>query len=363
MSSTTLHKPAGVAPAEAAATTKPVKWWAFLGAAILALQISVLTAWVISGNAKPTPKGPTPIPHSHIVLARMWEAIGVLGAVAFIGWFVIRPLRRDGRLSLDGMLVLVCVSLWFQDPFLNYVKPWFAYSAAFVNLGSWASNIPGWMSPNGHYMPEPLLFVGGLYVWMFFGFVLLGNWVLGRIRRQWPGLGRVRAVLVLYALIVVTHIIGENLWLRMGLYSYAGGMRSLSFFPNEAFKYPVYEGFISGAAFTVLACVRHFRDDRGLTVAERGIEEVSATPRQKQGLRFLSLVGIWNVLLFAFMHLPFIFFGLHADTWPKDIQNRSYMSTNLCGPFTDYACPGPDVPIPHGRSLHLGPDGTLRGTR
>jgi hypothetical protein len=41
-------------PVEARVTTQ-VKWWAALGCCFLLLEVYVIAAWIISGDAKPTP--------------------------------------------------------------------------------------------------------------------------------------------------------------------------------------------------------------------------------------------------------------------------------------------------------------------
>ena len=91
-------------------------------------------------------------------------------AVFFVWRFVIQPWRRDRTLGLDGMLILSAFLLWFWDPAaVNYLNNTFAYNSHFVNLGSWANFIPGWHAPNQNLLPEPLLLVGGGYIWWAFG--------------------------------------------------------------------------------------------------------------------------------------------------------------------------------------------------
>jgi hypothetical protein len=56
--------------------------------------------------------------------------------------------------------------------------------------------------------------------------------------------------------------------------------------------------------------------------------------------------------------------GWHGATtstaWPADIVKRKYLSQDICGPETSYACMDPRVPLPvDARSAHIGPDGKL----
>jgi hypothetical protein len=56
--------------------------------------------------------------------------------------------------------------------------------------------------------------------------------------------------------------------------------------------------------------------------------------------------------------------GLHEATtstaWPQDIVSRKYLSQEICGPGTEYACMDPRVPMPvDKRGAHITPDGKL----
>jgi Acyl-CoA dehydrogenase, N-terminal domain len=79
---------------------------------------------------------------------------------------------------------------------------------------------------------------------------------------------------------------------------------------------------------------------------------------KKQGLRFLALVGIMNSIMFIFFSIPHQWFSTHADYFPHDVVDKSWFTNQMCGIGTDYACPGPRVPIPVGPdSGHATPSG------
>src|SRR3546814_1858443 len=65
----------------------------------------------------------------------------------------------------DGMLMLALLTMWIQDPMCNYFNFTFMYNAHFVNMGSWSSFLPGWQSPRGSNLPEPIFLMGGIYLW------------------------------------------------------------------------------------------------------------------------------------------------------------------------------------------------------
>ncbi|TAM69757.1 hypothetical protein [Mycobacterium sp.] len=94
----------------------PVKWWAGLGAVILVFIAYVLTDWVTGPFFERVPTGPTDPPIYMKVAMVFFQAVSIPVGLCLVGWFVIRPIIRQRRLTLDGMLVLAFSTLWFQDP-------------------------------------------------------------------------------------------------------------------------------------------------------------------------------------------------------------------------------------------------------
>ena len=50
------------------------------------------------------------------------------------------------------------------------------------------------MSPNGHLLPEPLMFVGALYFWLGPAASLLTFWVMRRAKARHPQIGTIGLV-------------------------------------------------------------------------------------------------------------------------------------------------------------------------
>src|SRR5262249_59620909 len=92
----------------------PVKWWAALGALILAFIAYGLTDWVSGPFFETVPVGPSPVPTYMKVAIVFFQAVSIPAALGLIYWFAVRPLIRERRLPLDGMLVLAFYTLWFQ---------------------------------------------------------------------------------------------------------------------------------------------------------------------------------------------------------------------------------------------------------
>jgi hypothetical protein len=339
---------------------RPIVWWALVGGAVLLLEIYVFAHWILSGKATPTSTGSTPVPSWMSIVAHTWEVAGVIALVWVINHFVIKPWRRERTLTLDGMLVLTFFTLFWQDPLLNYHQTWATYNATFINFGNWAASAPGWLAPNGNLFAEPIVWTLPVYVYASMGGVLLANAVMRRAKARWPGLGTAGIIGVAMVFCMAFDFVLETIWMRLGIYTYAGSIRWLTLFSGHYYQFPIYEVVFAGGMFTAFACVRYFQNDKGLSVAERGVDELRVSRRARTSLRFLAIVGIINVLMLVTYNLPMQWFGTHADPWPEDITKRSYLTNGICGPGTEYACSGPAVPIPRPDSAHLTPDGELR---
>jgi hypothetical protein len=290
--------------------------------------------------------------------ARGWEAVSLLLLVLFLYRLVLRPWRRDGEPSLDGILFLGFLSMYWQDPVFDYVQPWFTYNTALVNLGSWAPHIPGWLSPNMERLPEPLLFIGPMYGISVLVFAWIANAVMRTVKRRWPRTGRMGLIGVCFATLMFMDMVLEPMWLGFGLMSYPGAIEGWTLFHGHYYQYPLYQAPLAALFFGSFACLRYFRNDRGETFAERGLHSIHLGQGRRTGLRILAMVGACNTLFLIGYNIPAQIVGAHQGAWIEDVVNRPYLSDGICGPQTGYACPGPGFPINRNDSVHLAPSGT-----
>lgn len=340
-------------------TFKPVKLWAVIGVAFLALEIWALTGWIVSGNATPTPVGSSEVPLYMKVFIRTWEVVAFPALGVFLWHFMIKPWRREGRITTDGLFCLVFATIWWQDPMSNYIVPYFTYNAYLVNYGTWISNIPGWILPNAHKIAEAPIWTFPIYVYLVFGLAVTGNVVMRKAKARWPQLSKAGLFGVCFAFFFVVDIILEPILMFMGFWSYPGIVKELSLFYGNYYQFPLYEALLWGGVWACWSSLRYFRNDKGETVAERGIEELKVGPRAKTGVRFLALAGICNFAFLFVYNIPQQFFALNADPWPEDIAKRSYFTNGLCGEGTEYACAGPHTPMARRDSARVSPDGKL----
>lgn len=320
---------------------RPVLIWAAIGAVVLAFETYVLVRWVSGPNLARVHPGPTKPPGWMKPVMVTWQIAGLFGAAFCVYWFVVRPWRRERRLTVDGLLVIAFATLWFQDPLSAYFGHWFTYNTNLVNFGSWVSDVPGWQSYGkpGAMIAEPIVLIAPVYVYFIMIGSLLGCAAMRAVRRRWPDAPAWQLIAVCFVAMCLLDIVGEGLvWLPLGFWEYPGGIPFL--FSGTYHQFPLNEMLTIAVTFTGIACLRFFTDDRGRTFAERGIDSVQAAPRRRTWLRGVAIVGAVHLILLLGYNVPNSIVGANSLDWPKDLVNRSYLTDNMCGPGTPNLCPG-----------------------
>jgi hypothetical protein len=352
---------------EPARSAEPVKWWAAVGALVIAFMIMVLTRWVTGPFFKTVPVGPSPVPTFMKVAVMFFEVASIPGALACLYFLVIKPWRRDGKLSVDGAFTLAFATLWFQDCLSAYSGHWFTYNAWALNFGSWVNSVPfaTAKAAPGAMVVEPILIVPGCYVWIFVIVMFTGAWVMRSARNRWPQMSAAKLAAICFAAMFVFDVILEGIiFMPLGVWEYPGG--HFSIFPNTYHKFPLTEMFTAGGMFAAVAILRFFKNDRGETLADRGVESLKVSDRKKSLLRALAIIGGVQAIMLVFYNIPNTWTATRSADWPVDLQKRSYLTDFVCGEGTAQMCPGPAVPQyrndnqnPNGGSAHLDPNGKL----
>ncbi len=326
---------------------RPVLAWAVAGAVLLTFETVVLARWVFGPNFKSTPPGPDQIPSGQQVLFTVLQIAVPLAAVLALYFWVVRPWRREGHLTTDGMLTVSAGMVFFWDMSMNYTSVSLLYNSHLVNRGAWANGSwPGWMSPNGNYLPESLFITIPGYVALVFSQVVLVLWMLRRIKARRPQLGTTASVVFIFVGLVVVDTIIETVLLRSGIYAYPGAIRSITLFAGHTYQVPLSETVLfGGVALGAIACLSHFRDDRGHTVVERGLDKIRVGAKSKQLVKFLAIFGAVHLAFLVLYMVPQQWFALHSGPFPSGY--KSYMINNMCASGSDgKTCPGPGVPMP-----------------
>lgn len=363
MSLTEARRPAttgrAAPPAEADVRVKPVMAWALVGGFFVLFQMFVFSKWILGGNASPTPTGSTPVPEWMKYTIRGWEVVSTVILIVFLYYVLVRPWRRTGRITSDGLMCIAATLCVWRDQLLNFVQVTGLYNSYALNLGSWYPDIPGWISPQGRQMLEPM-WVFQVYAYMVLGGAMVGCFVMRKTRARWPQLNNIGLVLVCFGVTICWDLIIEIGWLRLGLYMFFPiEMNGIVLFEGHYYAFPLYESVLLGLLMTIWACIRYFRDDRGLTFAERGVEKLNVSPRKQTGLRLLALTGLFNLVFILSYDVPWQIFAVNANNSPADITNRSYLTHGVCGVDTDRACPSGNNPMPRRGGPYINQQGEL----
>ena len=338
----------------------PVRWWAAFGALCVGVQVYVFGRWILSDNFTPSPSGPDPIPGWMSLAAHLHEVVSVLMFLVCIYLFVVRPFRAERRIPMTGMIVLAVPWMYWQDLAANYFNPTYVFNTAFVNRGSWYNFIPGWVSPNAERLVEPFLFTMTVNVWGVLLPAMMFVAVMRKAKARYPRLGTLGLWMVAFAVAFPFDLLLEGSWLRLGLYSFAGTHPSLTVFSGHHYQIPIYEILFAGLYYAAYAAILYFKDDKGRTAIERGMDSIRVKPAHKGMVRFFAFVGAVNLIMLVFNVAMAVIGVLPGFTWNSDVVlRRSYLRDGLCGAGTTYACPGVNIPIPRQGRPHVSPEGDL----
>jgi hypothetical protein len=242
--------------------------------------------------------------------------------------------------TFDAKLLLAWWSMLWLDPAQFFLRPVNLYNSYYFNRGSWTPYIPGWISPNMENFPNPWFVEGAAYGMMIISSVG-ACWLMRTVRGRWPKTPNVGLFVVAWvAMGIGLFVLEEYLMIRPGWLSWSGVPHEVAIFAGTEYQFPWTEAFFFGATCTGMAALRFWRDDRGRSVVERGIDSVPA--RWRTAVATLALIGIANVLTIGY-NIVMIGQSLYVDPTPDTY--KSYMLNGICGPGTAYRCPGPDVPI------------------
>ncbi len=325
--------------------------WAAVGAVLLAFEIYVLGAWVLGPHLTPTRPTDT-ISGAQSALFLALQVAVPIGAAAGLWFWVIKPWRREGRLTTDGMLALSGAMIFFWDMCMNYTSVVLLYNSHMVNFGAWATGSwPGWISPHANRLPEPIFVTMPGYTALVFSQVLLILFIVRRIKAHRPNLSPLAVWPILFVGLIVIDTIIESILLRLGIYAYPGGIRGLSLYSGHTYQLPITEPILfAGFGLGAIAALSYFRNDRNQTIAERGIESLQVSPARRQGIKFLAIFGAVHAAFAILYFVPNQFLAMHSGEFPSGYP--SSLINGMCAyPGQTHAptlnpCAGPGVPVP-----------------
>ena len=336
----------------------PVQAFAVVGALLLAVEAYLLLRWITGPQFQSVSPGPSIQPDWMRITLDVGQVVCPIAAGWFIYWFAIRPWRRQRRLTPEGMLCVAMLLTSLYDPLSSYFQVWFTYNANLVNRGWIAAYIPGWISYHapGASIAWPPLIIPSFYVFGASGIVILTTYLMRAAVRRWPTVSNLRLLGAVWVATFLLCLVAEGLlFVRLGFWTLDGGLPAI--FNDHYYRYPWNEALVAANGFTMLCALMYYRNDRGETFVERGIETLRGSTGRRATLQALAFFGGIQLTVLLGYHLPQVFIAGNSVEWPADIQQRSYFNNHLCGDGTGRACPGPGVPIARPESGHLDPDG------
>jgi hypothetical protein len=203
--------------------------------------------------------------------------------------------RSQRRLTLDAMIAIGWVISWWHDPLINWQQPAVLYNASLVNAGSWVAHVPLWSNHSADGLPEPVLMIGAIYIWLGLGFGVLGAAAMRWARRRRPGLGMVPTVLAGFAAVFAVELLLELIAIRSELVAYPSAIAGLTLWAGKTYQVPLYAQALWSMTLTATAALRFFAADR-----DGGPDRAAAPSRRAAAVRLLAVVGFVHVAALAY---------------------------------------------------------------
>lgn len=326
-------------------SVNPALIWGAIGLAFISFELWVWCRWLLSENFRRPVVDAASVPELTRQVIHITQIVSPIVCALIVAKFLVLPWLRERRLGFDGMLLIAWFFLWFHDPLGNLVSTQLYYSSYWLSFGSWTlGSFPGWISPAGNHLPEPILVMGFGYLWLGFSASVFACWVMRRMRMRWPRISAPELMFVALLICVSLDIVAEVALAAAGTFAWPGAIKGLTLFHGKPYQFPMYEGVLFGAVFVAAASLRFFRDDKGASLVERGVERL-AIPRAGQSLvRFLAIFGFMHLFMFTVYSVPMNWFGMHSDPF---LRYPAHLENGMCvvGPNQDQ-CPGPGIPMP-----------------
>lgn len=351
-----------VARAEPTEKSSAIWAWATVGVLFLILDAWVFGNWARdlitgTGPAHRIYPGVTPVPQwmDNVQLGNSILSGGIIIWIFYA--FVFKPLAKTGKMTFDAIFILAFIPMMWQDILPNYMNLVNGYNTNQFNLGSWSCYIPGWQSPGGCNLAEPPIWDFSFYILSGVAVIWSSMWLQSRKSTTNRSIG---SLFLQYCIAVAfIDITVELIWVTIGVYHFAGAPKAISLFADTRWRFPLSEPLFILVTYGTWTALYYFRNDKGETLAERGLDQVNVSQGGKQWLRFLALSGAIDLIFLVAYSIPCILVYTQADEWPASVQDKSYMTAGICGEGTAYACNGKNLPIPRRDAISIGPNGEL----
>jgi hypothetical protein len=297
------------------------QWFALIGAGILFVEIWTLAAWFSDRPHQVNQFATTGSVNWYA--CTIYESVVLVVAIG-VGFNVVRGCVREGRLTFDAMFVLSGMLMFWADANPNFFAPVLLYSSNFVNVNSPQGHMPFAINPAIGSMPDPILITIPLESCGLLAAAMGIGAVAGWLRRRHPAISTQKLIGLLVLGGAVVEILVELPMVAFGLWTYTtpaaisiplGGGRRLSLIE-----------IVAGTSFFLLpALVRLFKNDRGETLVERGLQ--GKRPAARAALLFLAMYSFTELLAWGPALVPDLLSSLYERPWP---HLANYLVNDTC---------------------------------
>jgi hypothetical protein len=286
---------------------------ALLGIPVLVWNVWTVGAWLIAGPHEITRYRP----RAHAIDwygARVFEGLAIV--IAFvIAVYVYRGCRRARMLlTFDVLFCLAAATQFWGDAGVNFVAPTITISSSWVNVNATCGHMPLVVNPDCGRTPDPLLFLFLLETFVPLGCAIIFGRFVSRLRTRRPEISTGQLVAVVIAGGFALALLEPLVIIPLHLWNYPGTPPAIDL--GGGFRYPLFEIACFGPWFGVLASVRIFRNDRGQTIVERGLDR--HTPRTRKAVTWLALYTIFQIAIWGFASMPYWVLGINQHPWPRE---------------------------------------------
>ncbi|MEW6440787.1 MAG: spirocyclase AveC family protein [bacterium] len=356
LSSGEPYRPADHPVSQVNVEETPIKWWAFLGAMILTFILYIWGKWLLTAAVPVVLEPITDEDKALVKIFRVIEVSAVLAGILTLYFTVAKPLWRERRLTTTAVVMLCMPFMAFHDTSANAIVPWWAWSPYWINMGNWTALVPGVVNPTMDQIGEPLwIFLG--YTWGLGYPIVLCVWLMRKWKQRHPRTRAMGLVFIGMAGGILYDLVLEIPFTALGGWTQFGAPRSLSIFPGTLWQISIPEIVGWGGMCGLCANVLYWTNAKGQPFVWRGVEKLKCSNAAKDGLRYLSLLAIFQLIIFCWYNIPGNVAALYSDA-PLP-QTPAHIIQKVCGEGTDYHCPGPDVPILRKSGLIITPDERL----
>jgi hypothetical protein len=271
---------------------------AILGAVFVIYQLWGYIAWINSDDFVATPPGFDPIADEVRSSLVRTQWIMVLWAVV---WTVVLVLqwRSARRLTWPMLLTIAWVSVYWQDPLVNWTGYHFSYNAYLFNRGDWISHLP-FVSHSGPMLTQPLLVEALAFYAVVPTVGVLAYGVMRFANRRLHVTSPVVLIVLAWATIFAFDAGLENLAIHQHMHAWTSVTEMLSLNAGTPQQWPIYEGVFLGVLWGLGGILMYFAGERRVTVLDDGIDTLVTASWGRSALTVLSVVGFYNLMFLAY---------------------------------------------------------------